>query len=175
VLIVVSGTIASGKSATARALAGEVERRGKTAAAIDLDLVYEMLEHDGARKDDDATWTRARRAAAALANRFATDGVEVVIVEGDFLTADDRRLLVEVLDASAEPRFVMLRVSFDEAVRRVEGDPTRTFSRDRDCLRRDYDRADAAIDDVPASDLLVDTEGVAIDDVAAAIADWSNQ
>ena len=92
-LIVISGPIAAGKSAAARALAREVERRGKTAAAIDLDLVYEMLEHDGARKDDEAKWTRARRAAAALANRFATDGVDVVIVEGDFLTADDRQLV----------------------------------------------------------------------------------
>jgi cytidylate kinase len=172
-VIAISGPIAAGKSATARALAQEVERRGKTAAAIDLDLVYEMLEHEGARKDDDATWIRARRAAAALANRFSTDGVEVVIVEGDFLTADDRRSLVEVLDASAGPRFVTLRVSFDEAVRRIEGDPTRTFSRDRDFLRRDYDRAEAAIADVPASDLLVDAEGVPIDDVAVAIADWA--
>jgi cytidylate kinase len=172
-VIAISGPIAAGKSATARALAQEVERRGKTAVVIDLDLVYEMLEHDGARKNDDAIWTRARRAAAALANRFSTDGVEVVIVEGDFLTADDRRSLVEVLDASAGPRFVTLRVSFDEAVRRIEGDPTRTFSRDRDFLRRDYDRAEAAIADVPASDLLVDAEGVPIDDVAVAIADWA--
>lgn len=170
-LIVINGTIASGKSATARALAREVEPCGGAAAVIDLDLVYEMLEHDGARKDDDAKWARARRAAAALATRFAKDGVEFVIVEGDFLTADDRRLFVEALDASAEPRFVTLRVSFDEAVRRIEGDPTRTFSRDRDFLRRHYDKAEAAVDDVPASDLLVDTEDVTVDDVAALIAD----
>lgn len=173
-LIVISGPIAAGKSTTARALAREVERRGGAAAVVDLDLVYEMLEHDGARKDDDARWAQAQRAAAALANRFAKDGVEFVIVEGDFLV-DDRRLFVEALDASAEPRFVTLRVSFDEAVRRIDGDPTRTFSRDRDFLRRYYDRAEAAIDDVPASDLLVDTEDLTVDDVAAAIADWTDQ
>ncbi len=172
-VIVISGTIASGKSATARALARQVERRGGTAAAIDLDLVYEMLEHDDTRKDDEKKWTRARHAAGALANRFATDGVEIVIVEGEFLAADDRRVLVEALDESAEPRFVTLRVSFDEAVRRIDGDPTRTFSRDRDFLRRHYDEAEAAIRNTPASDLVVETGGAPVDDVAAGIADWA--
>jgi adenylylsulfate kinase-like enzyme len=172
-LIVISGPIAAGKSATARALAREVERRGKTAAAIDLDLVYEMLEHDGARKDDEQKWSRARQAAAALANRFAADGVEVVIVEGEFLTADDRRLLVDALDEAAEPRFVTLRVSFDEAVRRIDRDPTRTFSRDLVFLRRHYDEAEAAMRDAPASDLVLGAEGVPVDEVAAAIADWA--
>jgi adenylylsulfate kinase-like enzyme len=174
-VIVINGTIASGKSATARALAREVERRGVTAAAIDLDLVYEMLEHDGARKDDDAKWIRARRAAAALANRFAKDGVEFVIVEGEFLTPEDRRPFLEALDAPEEPRFVTLRVSFDEAVRRIDGDPSRTFSRDRDFLRRHYDKVEAAVGDAPASDLLVDTENVTADDVAALIADRLDQ
>jgi cytidylate kinase len=173
VLIVISGPIASGKSATARALAREVERRGGTAAAIDLDLVYDMLEHDGARKDDGQKWTRARRAAGALANRFGTDGVEIVIVDGEFLTADDRLPFVEALDESAEPRFVTLGVSFGEAARRVGGDPTRSFSRDLGFLRQHYDRAQAAAGDAPASDLLIDTEGAAVDDVAAEIAVWA--
>ena len=172
-VIVISGTIASGKSATARALAREVERRGGTAAAIDLDVVYEMLEHDGARKDDEKKWARARHAAGALANRFAADGVEIAIVEGEFLTADDRRLLIEALDEPAEPRFVTLTVSFDEAARRGDGDRTRTFSGDRDFLRRHYDEAQTAASGTPASDLLVDTEDVTVDDVAALIADWA--
>jgi len=175
VLIVISGPIASWKSATARALAREMERRGRSAAAIDLDLVYEMLEHDGARKDDDAKWTRARRAAGALANRFATDGVDVVIVEGDFLTADDRSSFVQALDARTEPRFVTLWVSFDESARRVAGDSTRTFSRDLDLLRRHYDDAAAAVRELPATDLLIDTEYMTVDDVAALIADRSDQ
>jgi tRNA uridine 5-carbamoylmethylation protein Kti12 len=172
-VIVISGTIASGKSAVARALAREAERRGAAAAVIDLDLVYEMLEHDGARKDDESKWARARHAAGALANRFAADGVAIVIVEGEFLTAGDRRLLVEALDESVEPRFVTLRVSFDEAARRVDGDPARTFSRDLGFLRQHYDQAQAAAGDTPASDLLFDTEGAAVDDVATAIADWA--
>jgi adenylylsulfate kinase-like enzyme len=172
-VIVISGPIAAGKSAAARALAREVERRGKTAAAIDLDLVYEMLEHDGARKDDETKWTRARVGAAALANGFATNGVGVVIVDGEFLTAVDRRSFVESLNSPAELRFVTLWVSFDEAARRVAGDPTRTFSRDLSFLRRHYDDAAAAVRERPATDLLVDTEDATVDDVAALIADWA--
>ena len=57
-------------------------------------------------------------------------------------------MFVEALDAATEPRFVTLRVSFDEAVRRIDGDPTRTFSRDLDFLRRHYDKAEAASVDV---------------------------
>ena len=172
-VIVISGTIASGKSATARALAREVERRGGTAAAIDLDLVYEMLEHDGARKDDEKKWTRARHAAGALANRFAADGVEIVIVEGEFLTADDRRLLVEALDESAEPRFVTLRSrstrrsGASTATRRAPSRATATSFAGTTTRRKQRSS------DTPASDLLVDTEGVTVDDVAALIADWA--
>jgi adenylylsulfate kinase-like enzyme len=54
-LIVISGPIASGKSTVAGALARECKRRGATAAVIDLDVVYEMLEPDAARKDDEKT------------------------------------------------------------------------------------------------------------------------
>jgi adenylylsulfate kinase-like enzyme len=87
VLIVLSGPIASGKSTLARALARELGLRGRSAAACDLDLLYEMLAHERARKDDEQTWQRARRAAATLANALLEDGIDVVIVEGDFLTA----------------------------------------------------------------------------------------
>jgi cytidylate kinase len=90
VLIVISGPIASGKSAVARALAHECEGRGRSAAWIDLDVVYEMLEHSTDRKDDDAKWLAARRAAAALTDSFLAHGAEVVIVDGEFLTAEVR-------------------------------------------------------------------------------------
>ncbi len=43
-LLVVTGPMASGKSTLARAVACELERRGAKAAAVDLDLVYEMLD-----------------------------------------------------------------------------------------------------------------------------------
>jgi molybdopterin-guanine dinucleotide biosynthesis protein len=67
-LIVTCGPIASGKSTLARAVARLFVRQGTEAAAIDLDLVYELLDPE-APKGNVATWRRARRAAAAFDGR----------------------------------------------------------------------------------------------------------
>jgi chloramphenicol 3-O-phosphotransferase len=171
VIVVVSGPIASGKSTVARALAQEVERRRATAAAIDLDIVYEMLEHSSRRKDDGSKWQRAERGAAALADAFLADSVDVVIVDGDFLRGPDRRVFVAALRTNVEPRFVTLRVSLEEALRRVADDPTRGLSRDPAFLRAYYDAA-AALGDSPATDLVVDSESVTASEAAQTIADW---
>jgi len=173
VLIVISGPIASGKSTVARALAQEVERHGATAAAIDLDVVYDMLEHNNARKDDASKWFRTRHAAAALATGLMMEGIDVVIVEGDFLAPTDRADFLQSLQARVEPRFVTLRVSFEDALQRVDNDTTRTFSRDRPFLWRHYQAAEAALRDLPPTDLLLDTGSVAADETARMIAEWA--
>jgi adenylylsulfate kinase-like enzyme len=173
VVIVISGPVASGKSTVARALAREVERRGRTAAAIDLDLMYETLEHNGARKDDDRKWQRARLAAAALACCFEADGIDVVIVEGDFLVASGRSTFVAALGRAAALRFVTLWVSFDEAAARVAGDATRTFSRDLPFLRQHFDEAERDRHSLPRTDLFVETGSSSPDQAASTIADWA--
>jgi predicted kinase len=172
VLIVISGPIASGKSTVARALARECERRGKTVAAIDLDVMYDTLEHNGARKDDDQKWNRARLAASALANDLAMDGVDVVIVEGDFLTANKRGAFAGAR-LTVVPRFVTLWVSFDEAAIRVDSDATRTFSRDLRFLRQHYERAEPALRSLPRTDLFLDTGSISPDHAANTIARWA--
>ena len=49
--MVISGPIASGKSALGRAVAAQLEEAEEVATAvIDLDLVYEALDRDDARK-----------------------------------------------------------------------------------------------------------------------------
>jgi gluconate kinase len=179
VVIVINGPVASGKSTVARALAREVERRGRTAAAIDLDLMYETLEHNGARKDDDRKWHRARLAAAALACCLEADGVDVVIVEGDFLAASSRSTFVAALGrpiALGRPatlRFVTLWVSFDEAAVRVDGDAARTFSRDLAFLRRHYDETERGRRSLPRTDLFLETGSNSPDQAARTIADWA--
>src|SRR6266511_2957329 len=79
-VIVICGPIASGKSTVARSRGAVVRAPGDRAAVADLDLVYEMLEHDGAAKDRLEKWSRARRAAAALTDGLLDDGVGVVVV-----------------------------------------------------------------------------------------------
>ena len=54
------------------------------AAAVDLDLIYEMLDPSDSPKDDETTWRRARRASAKLAETLLAEGMRVVVVEGDF-------------------------------------------------------------------------------------------
>ena len=110
-LIVICGPIASGKSTIARAVARLFARQGTEAAAIDLDVVYEMLDHDGAPKSSLPTWGRARRAAAALTDALLQDGVGVVVVEGDFLTPEQRTEFVTALRSSVAPVFVTVHVS----------------------------------------------------------------
>lgn len=173
VLIVISGPIASGKSTVARALARELERQGAPAAAIDLDLIYEMLEHNNARKDNAAKWRTTRRAAAALATGFILAGLDAVIVEGDLLALADRADFLAAVKPAHELRFVTLRTSFDNALRRVADDATRTFSRDPAFLRRHYEAADTALSEPPPTDLVLDTTSIGVDEAVRTIAAWA--
>ena len=170
-LIVIGGPIASGKSTAARALAQEFERRGLTAAAVDLDVVYDMLEPNGAPKDQALKWFRARRVAAALADALLAEGIAVVIVEGDFLAPSERAEFVDALRSHAVVSFVTLRVSFDLALERVRRDPTRGISRDPAFLRRHYEATDEAVRNRPPTDLTLDTGLISIEEAARSIAE----
>jgi len=173
-LIVICGPIASGKSTVARAIARLFERQGTEAAAIDLDVVYEMLEHDCAPKASLPTWGRARRAVAALTDALLQDGVGVVVVEGDFLTAEQRTEFVTALRSSVAPVFVTVHVSIDLALQRVQRDPTRGISRDPRFLRRHYEQLEETVRSRPATDLVVDTASVSVDEAARTIAEWAS-
>jgi predicted kinase len=174
-VIVVCGPIASGKSTVARAVARAFEARGTEAAAVDLDLVHGMLEHDrGLGKLSVSTLIRARRAAAALTDALLEDGVGVVVVEGDFLTHQERADFVTALRSPVALRFVTLRASIELALQRVREDPTRGISRDPHFLRRQYEQLAQAVRNRPATDLVVDTASVNADEAARAIVEWAS-
>ena len=174
-VIVICGPIASGKSTVARALAQLLERQGLGAATIDLDLVYEMLQTDGSAKSSRATWCRARRAAAGLTDVLLREGVDVVIAEGDFLTSEERADYVDALASDDQPRFVTMRVLVDIALDRVQGDASRSLSRDPDFLRRHYEQVDGAMRTRPETDLVIDASSVGIQDAASAISRWASR
>jgi hypothetical protein len=106
-----------------------------------------------------------------LAGAFIDTGVDVAIVEGEFLTADDRAPFVRSLPA-ARPRFVTLRASFDTAAGRVGGDPSRSVSRDLAFLRSHYEAVEALLDG-SSTDLVVATDSTSAEDAARTIADWA--
>ena len=168
-VIVITGPIASGKSTIARELARDLERTHGRVAVIDLDLLYDMLEPEGPKSDDGA-WALARHAAASLANTFLQEGVPVVVAEGSFNTPSDRAAFARHLVAGVDPLYVTLRVSFDEALRRAQGDPTRGLSRDPVVLGRYFAAAERWLATVPATDVLLDTERMTPTSAAAAIA-----
>ena len=166
-VIVITGPIASGKSTIARALADELARRDVRSAVIDLDVLHDMLTSNG--RDADA-WAVARRAAAALANTFAAEGVAVVIADGSFNAPDDRAAFDQGLEADDPPLYVTLRVSYEEALRRAQRDPTRGVSRDPAFLGPYFAAAPPASVTTPATDIVIDTERTSAMSAAAAIA-----
>ena len=176
-VIVVTGAIASGKSTIARELARELERVEVRAAVIDLDLVHDMITPLGSMSDD-ASWTLARRGLAMLANTFLADGVAVVIADGSFNSPGDRAALARDLGADTDPVYVTLRVSFEEALRRAQSDPSRGISRDPDFLGSYFVAMGALLATVAPTDIVIDTEQMTARSAAAAIAglvrpDWT--
>jgi predicted kinase len=171
-LVLINGPIASGKSTVARALAGELEAVGRKVAVIDLDLLYDMLAHPGRRKADRRTWALARRAAAALTDAFISAGIDDVIAEGDFFSPDERGEYTRHLTSSEVPHAVLLQVTYQEALRRVGGDPTRTVSRDPSFLRPYYESARSHFAHVPPGDLILKAEGRSPPEIAATIGAW---
>jgi len=167
-LIVLSGPIASGKSSAAEALAASFRATGRSAAAVDLDLLYKMIDA-GQPMDNPSSWRQARRAAAALADEFVLAGMDVVIVEGTFWTRAERDEFANHLATDIRPHFVTLRVSLPEALRRVEVDNTRRSSRDPAVLRSGHGAFAATVGALDAAELVVDTTTATADHVAAMI------
>ena len=167
-VIVITGPIASGKSTIAREVARQLERTHVRVAVIDLDLVHDRLATDEPSSSE-TTWARARHAAADLASAFLNEGVAVVVAEGSFNTPDDRAAFSQRLDPGVSPLYVTLRVSFEEALRRAQGDPTRGRSRDPAFLSSYFAVVEEAVATVPPTDLVIDTEQVPAISAASAI------
>jgi len=168
-VIVITGPIASGKSSVARALYRELAALDVCVAVIDLDLVEGMLSPEGPSPVLER-WAVARRATATLAGTFQADGVAVVIVDGSFNQPMDRAAFEQHLDATVRPMYVTLRVTYDEALRRAQGDPTRGVSRDPAFLRPYFADPTHVPATLPATDIAIDTESTSPQAAASEIA-----
>jgi predicted kinase len=171
VFVVVTGQIASGKSTVACAVARELERDGASAAVVDLDVIYEMLDPARSPKVNQAKWTHARRLAARIAGALLAEGV-LVVIEGEFLTPDQRAELTDVLPSGITPRFVTLRLPFEVALQRAGADPSRGLSRDPTFLASHYEATAGSIESLPSSDLTLDTSAFGVEEAARKVAEW---
>ena len=73
------------------------------------------------------------------------------------------------LDSVPPAVFVTLTVSFAEALRRAQGDPTRGRSRDPGFLGPYFAGWSRRLADIPATDLVIDTERSTIAEAATTI------
>ena len=168
-IVVVTGPIASGKSTIAIELARQLSLNDVRAEVIDLDLVYDGLIAQGLPPDA-STWRRARGDAARTTDAFLDDDVAVIVAEGSFNLPDDRSAFVDQLRSNSEVVFVTLRVSFEEALRRAQGDQTRGRSRDPEFLGAHFAERRDLMAAVPETDIVIDTEQVSAATAAASIA-----
>jgi shikimate kinase len=169
-LIVITGPVGGGKSTVALAVADRLRQTGRTAAVIDLDLVYCMARQvDGYGELD--MWAAARHGAAALADAFFADGMCAVIVEGEFFSHDELDALRGRLATAARCRFVTLVVSYETALRHVAGDPSRGMSRDPEFLRRLHAQFEKALPFLEEASLLIQADRPTPSELAETICD----
>jgi hypothetical protein len=169
-VVLISGPIASGKSALSRVVAAQLEDAyGVASCVVDLDLVYEMLHPRRGPKDDDHLWTEARRIAGRLGSALLREG-RSVIAEGDFATDDALREFGSELPKEAVIRLVLLSVDFETALERARADPSRGVSRNRAFLSAHFDAFEA---EWLGRDVLhLDTSTGSLAETARAVTEW---
>ena len=123
-IVVVTGPVGGGKSTTSVALAACLRRRGLRTALVDLDDVYCVASQGDDFGEEDA-WAAARRACGALAESFFASGLDAVVVDGEFFSAEEWNEFQACVQPQVDVRLYTLVVSFEETFRRAQGDANR--------------------------------------------------
>ena len=95
-----------------------------------------------------------------------------MVVEGEFLTSEQRAEFTNALPPLTALRFVTLRVPFEVALERANADSTRGLSRDPTFLASHYESTAEAIRSTPSSDLTLDTSPIGVEEAARKVAEW---
>lgn len=170
-VVLISGPIASGKSALGRAVATRMdEMAGAPCAVIDLDLVYEMLDPGRRPKSDRQLWAEARRVAGGMAGVLLREGRSVVLEGGDFSTEEQLAEFEDALPEGAAVKLIRLDVDFETAIRRARADDSRSDSKDEAFLSSHY--AEFRIDWGDRDVLTLDTGSVSLAETARSVVGW---
>ncbi len=165
-LLLLTGPVGVGKSSTAQVAARLLRAQGIGTACVDLDQLYVMARQEEGFGSA-ATWQLARQSALLLAEKFLQTQVEVVIVEGGLLVADD----LHDLQPSPGIRrcFVSLHASFKTVSARVmaDTDPGRVASKQPTILRALHDEYEAALPYLRERSVCIDADVRPAEAVAA--------
>jgi hypothetical protein len=169
-LIVITGPVAGGKSSTGLALARTLQRLNLVVAVIDLDQVYRFARQIE-EPDDELAWNRARAGAAGLSNTLFDQGMSVVIVEGEFFTREELDALLDLIPASVKRHIFTLRVSYDQAWTRVQGDSTRGISKNPVFLQSMLVKFEQALPFLTQVSTVIEADAPTLDDVVRRLVD----
>jgi tRNA uridine 5-carbamoylmethylation protein Kti12 len=136
-LIVVTGPIASGKSAVASLLADALSDKSRTAVVSDLDDVVASTRAPSGEAL--RTWQRAREIHGRIIGEWLSSDVDYVIADGPFYSEWETDLLMRWAPAETSVHRILLLASYEVALERVVVDPSRGISKDPGILRVKYD------------------------------------
>jgi shikimate kinase len=168
-LIIITGPVGAGKSTIGLVLARSLQRPDFAVAVIDLDQMYGFVRQQEGY-DDPVAWARARHGAAALASCLFTTRMSAVIVEGEFFTAQELGAVTTAVEANVMCCFFTLKVSYERALERVQGDPSRGASKDPVFLKWLHKNFAQALPFLEAKSVVVNTDELTQDQVVARLA-----
>ncbi|MFN8487982.1 MAG: hypothetical protein U0350_10340 [Caldilineaceae bacterium] len=165
-LIVITGPVGAGKSTTSLALAQALRRPDVAVAVIDLDQMYGFVrQQDG--YGEQAAWLRARQGAAALADCWFASGMSIVIVDGEFFNAEELNALLAPIQGSIGHAFFTLRLTYESALTRVQGDPSRGDSKNPAFLKWLHTQFTQALPFLEEKSSVITTDALTLEQVVA--------
>jgi shikimate kinase len=167
-LVVVTGPIGSGKSSVTKMLADRFSEAGRSAAVVDLDDIVVMLH--APLENVEQSWQRARNVHGCLVGEWLSSGVDVVIADGPFYSQSETAALMQCVPTGIAARRVMLLSTYEVALQRVAGDPSRGVSKDPVLLRMLYEEFARELPSIDPCEWTFDTSDCSIDDVVTTIA-----
>lgn len=165
-LVAITGPIAAGKNTVADRLAELFTASGRTAVIADVDDVAAMVAGAGAYES--GLWFAAHEAHGALVARWLQTAVDLVIAVGPFHTQEERDLIFTAIPADTQVLRVLIDAPIAVTWERVQGDPLRGRSRQRDIHLALHERFRSLVADIP-TDLTFDSSTVSADDIAIQI------
>jgi thymidylate kinase len=165
-LIIITGPVGAGKSTTSLALAQALRRPDIAVAVIDLDQMYGFVRQQPGYGEQTA-WLRARQGAAALADCWFATGMSVVIVDGEFFNAEELNALLAPIQSPAVHAFFTLQITYESALERVQGDPSRGDSKNPAFLKWLHSQFVQALPFLEERSIVINTDALTLDQVVA--------